>query len=83
MKAMTVADVEKRIDDGLLAFGNAKYVTDKLISDAERYGANSLLLMMNLGAMSNDVFIKQLRRFAKEVLPQLQAHQIKRVPAAA
>ena len=83
MKAMTKADVEKRIDDGLLAFGSAKHVTDKLIGDAERYGANSLLLMMNLGAMPNEVFIKQLRRFAKEVLPTLQAHQVKRVPAAA
>jgi alkanesulfonate monooxygenase SsuD/methylene tetrahydromethanopterin reductase-like flavin-dependent oxidoreductase (luciferase family) len=83
MKAMTVADVEKRIDDGLLAFGNAKHVTDKLIADAERYGANSLLLMMSLGAMPQDVFLKQLRRFAKEVLPKLQAHQVKRVPAAA
>jgi alkanesulfonate monooxygenase SsuD/methylene tetrahydromethanopterin reductase-like flavin-dependent oxidoreductase (luciferase family) len=83
MKAMTVADVEKRIDDGLLAFGNAKHVTDKLIADAERYGANNLLIMMNLGAMSHEVFMKQLRRFAKEVLPTLQAHQIKKVPAAA
>ena len=42
-----------------------------------------LLLMMSLGAMPKDVFLKQLRRFAKEVLPTLQAHQIKRVPAAA
>jgi hypothetical protein len=83
MKAMTLADVEKRIDDGLLAFGNAKHVVDKLIADAERYGANSLLLMMSLGAMPQDVFLKQLRRFAKEVLPKLQAHQVKRVPAAA
>jgi alkanesulfonate monooxygenase SsuD/methylene tetrahydromethanopterin reductase-like flavin-dependent oxidoreductase (luciferase family) len=83
MKAMTVADVEKRIEDGLLAFGNAKHVTDKLIADAERYGANSLLLMMNLGAMPHDLFLKQLRRFGKEVLPKLQAHKVKRVPAAA
>lgn len=83
MKAMTMADVEKRIDDGLLAFGDAKHVTDKLIADAERYGANNLLIMMNLGAMSHDVFMKQLRRFGQEVLPKLQAHQIKKVPAAA
>jgi alkanesulfonate monooxygenase SsuD/methylene tetrahydromethanopterin reductase-like flavin-dependent oxidoreductase (luciferase family) len=83
IKATTPADVEKRIDDGLLAFGDPKFVTDKLIADAERYGANSLLLMMNLGAMPNDVFLKQLRRFAKEVLPKLQAHEVKRVPAVA
>ncbi len=39
--------------------------------------------MMNLGAMPHDVFMKQLRRFGQEVLPKLQAHQVKRVPAAA
>jgi alkanesulfonate monooxygenase SsuD/methylene tetrahydromethanopterin reductase-like flavin-dependent oxidoreductase (luciferase family) len=82
MKAMTVAEVEKRIDDKLLAFGKAKDVTDKLIADAERYGANSILLNMNLGAMRHDVFMAQLRRFGREVLPALQAHQVKRVPAA-
>ena len=42
-----------------------------------------VLLMMNMGAMPHDVFMKQLRRFGKEVLPKLQAHQVKRVPAAA
>jgi len=83
IKATTQADVEKRIDDGLLAFGSAKHVTDKLIADAERYGANSLLLMMNLGAMPHELFMAQLRRFGKEVLPKLQAHQVKRVPVAA
>ena len=46
-------------------------------------GANSLLLNMNVGAMAHDVFLEQIRRFGKEVLPQLQAHQVKRVPAAA
>ena len=33
--------------------------------------------------MPKDMFIKQLRRFAKEVLPTLQAHQVQKVPAAA
>jgi hypothetical protein len=28
------------------------------------------------------VFIEQIRRFGKDVLPRLQAHQVKRVPAA-
>ena len=37
---------------------------------------------MNLGAMSHDVFMEQIRRFGREVLPKLQAHQVKRVPAA-
>ena len=45
-------------------------------------GANTLLLNMNVGAMSYDVFLEQIRRFGKDVLPRLQAHQVKRVPAA-
>ena len=83
MKAMTVADVEKRIDDKLLAWGEAKFVADKLIADAEHYGANSILLNMNLGAMPHDVFMAQIRRFGKEVLPRLQAHEVKQVKLAA
>ena len=50
---------------------------------AARMGANTLLLNMNVGAMSYEVFLEQIRRFGREVLPRLQAHQVKRVPAAA
>jgi hypothetical protein len=45
-------------------------------------GANYLLLNMNVGAMASEVFLEQIRRFGKDVLPRLQAHQVKRVPAA-
>ena len=45
-------------------------------------GANYLLLNMNVGAMAYEVFLEQIRRFGKDVLPRLQAHQVKRVPAA-
>jgi alkanesulfonate monooxygenase SsuD/methylene tetrahydromethanopterin reductase-like flavin-dependent oxidoreductase (luciferase family) len=83
MKAMTQADVEKRIDDGLLAFGDARHVAERLIDAAEHYGANSLLLMMNLGALPHDQFMEQLRRFGTEVLPKLKAHEVKRVRLAA
>ena len=38
---------------------------------------------MNLGAMPYDLFLEQIRRFGREVLPKLQAHQVRRVPAAA
>ena len=36
----------------------------------------------NRGAMPHDMFMNQIRRFAAEVLPILQAHQVTRVPAA-
>jgi hypothetical protein len=32
--------------------------------------------------MPHEMFIEQIRRFAREVLPALQAHRVQRVPAA-
>jgi hypothetical protein len=37
---------------------------------------------MNRGAMPHEMFLNQIRRFGKEVLPHLQAHEITRVPPA-
>ena len=82
MQRTTLADIERKIDVGELAWGSSKEVTERLIEGAERMGANTLLLNMNVGAMSYDVFLEQIRRFGKEVLPKLQAHQVTRVPAA-
>jgi hypothetical protein len=36
---------------------------------------------VNFGAMPNDLFMEQVRRFGREVLPALQAHQVTRIPA--
>jgi hypothetical protein len=36
----------------------------------------------NRGAMPHDMFIHQIRRFAAEVLPVLQKHEVRRVRAA-
>ena len=82
MQKTTMADIERKIDVGELAWGSAKDVGDRLIEGAERMGANYLLLNMNVGAMAYEVFLEQIRRFGKDVLPRLQAHQVKRVPAA-
>jgi hypothetical protein len=79
---MNMVDVEKRVDGGELAFGSAREVTERLIETAEHAGANSLLLNINLGARPNALFIEQIRRFGREVLPKLRTHQVKRVPAA-
>jgi hypothetical protein len=37
---------------------------------------------MNRGAMPQDMFLNQIRRFGTEVLPILQRHAIVRVPLA-
>jgi hypothetical protein len=46
----------------------------------DRAGANTVLLGMNRGAMPHELFMHQIRRFAAEVLPALQAHQVKPRP---
>lgn len=80
IRLTNLEDVEKRVKDGALAFGSPKDVADRLIEKAEQMGANRILLNLNLGALPNDMFLEQVRRFGREVLPRLQAHEVKRVP---
>jgi len=83
----TLADVEKRVAENDLIWGNPKEVADKLIGEAEHAGANAILLNVNLGAMPNDLFLEQIRRIGRDVLPRLKAHEVKNartaIPASA
>jgi len=81
-RALNRSDVEAKVASGELAFGSPKDVTERLIEQAEAVGANKLLINVNFGAMPNDLFLDQVRRFGRDVLPKLQAHQVTRVPAA-
>jgi len=76
LRDMTMDDLAK---DQNLIWGNADEVTSKLIDEAEAMGTNTLLISMNRGAMPGDQFMEQLRRFAKDVLPALNAHEVKQV----
>jgi len=82
IRNMTPADVEARVGAGHLAWGSPDQVADRLITVAERSGANQLVLNVNLGVMPHAMFMEQIRRFGREVLPRLQAHEVTRVPAA-
>jgi alkanesulfonate monooxygenase SsuD/methylene tetrahydromethanopterin reductase-like flavin-dependent oxidoreductase (luciferase family) len=73
---MTIEDVERNED---LAWGPASEVRDRLIATADEVGANTLLISFNRGAMPGDMFMEQLRRFGKDVLPALHAHDVKKV----
>ena len=42
-------------------------------------GSNVLLLQFNQGAMPHEMFMNQIRRFASEVLPDLQRHTVTKV----
>jgi alkanesulfonate monooxygenase SsuD/methylene tetrahydromethanopterin reductase-like flavin-dependent oxidoreductase (luciferase family) len=77
---MTMADVEARAET--LPWGTAAEVRDRIIEEAEHAGAGTVLLSFNRGAMPHEMFVEQIRRFAKDVLPALQAHEITTVPLA-
>lgn len=72
---MTMADVERQAANG--PWGPPDEVADRLIQMADRIGAGSLLVSLNRGAMPQELFMNQIRRFGREVLPRLQAHQVK------
>ena len=76
---MTIEKIEQNED---LAWGTANEVRDKLIETAEAVGANTLLISFNRGAMPGEMFMEQLRRFGADVLPALQAHEVKKVPVS-
>jgi alkanesulfonate monooxygenase SsuD/methylene tetrahydromethanopterin reductase-like flavin-dependent oxidoreductase (luciferase family) len=60
-----------------LAWGSPAEVRDALIGLAEALGSNVLLLQFNRGAMPHAMFMRQIRRFAAEVLPDLQRHAVR------
>ncbi|HWL05633.1 MAG TPA: LLM class flavin-dependent oxidoreductase [Xanthobacteraceae bacterium] len=75
---MTMADVERRAED--MAWGTPDEVAERIIEAADRAGAETVHVRMNTGAMPHEMFMEQIRRFAEQVLPRLQAHKVKLAP---
>ena len=77
---LTMAQLEEQAEQ--MPMGTADEVAERIIEAAESAGANQVQLAMNRGCLPHDLFMAQIERFAREVLPRLQAHEVKRVPAA-
>ena len=75
----TLADLER---SERLAWGTPEQVRDTLIELADTLGAGTLMLNFNQGAMPHELFVRNVERFGKEVLPAIQAHQVTTVPLA-
>ena len=56
---------------------------EPVIVQADQAGANTVQISLNRGAMPQEMFLEQIRRFARDVLPVLQAHEVKVAPVAA
>ena len=66
-----------------MPWGPADEVIEKIIDAADHAGASTVLVSLNRGVMPHAMFMEQVQRFAEEVLPALQAHEVKEVPQAA
>jgi alkanesulfonate monooxygenase SsuD/methylene tetrahydromethanopterin reductase-like flavin-dependent oxidoreductase (luciferase family) len=77
---LTMRELEEQAEQ--MPLGTADEVAERIIAAAESAGANQVQLALNRGALPHDLFMAQIERFAAEVLPRLQAHEVRRVPVA-
>jgi alkanesulfonate monooxygenase SsuD/methylene tetrahydromethanopterin reductase-like flavin-dependent oxidoreductase (luciferase family) len=77
---MTIDDVARHAE--YMPWGTPREVTERIIAAAEQAGAATVQISLNRGAMPQEMFLEQIRRFASEVLPALQSHVVRRVPLA-
>ena len=78
-RRVTMDDLRK---NERLCWGSPAEVRDSLLALAEALGSNVLLLQFNQGAMPHEMFLRQIERFAAEVLPDLKRHDVTKVLAA-
>ena len=52
------------------------------MADRSTAGAATVTVMLNRDARPHALFMRQIERFAREVLPRPHAHQVTRVPIA-
>ena len=79
-RSLTMADVEHQAEQ--MPWGTADEVTERIIDAAESAGADTVQISLNRGVLPHDMFMEQIRCFARDVLPDLQAHRVARVPLA-
>ena len=77
---MTMDDVARQAE--YMPWGAPQEVAERIIAAAEQAGAGTVLISLNRGAMPHEMFLEQIRRFARLVLPALKAHNVSRVPPA-
>ena len=79
-RGMTMADVARMAEH--MPWGTPKEVIQRIIEIADQAGANMIQVGFNRGVLPQELFLEQIRRFGRDVLPALQAHQVTRVRPA-
>jgi alkanesulfonate monooxygenase SsuD/methylene tetrahydromethanopterin reductase-like flavin-dependent oxidoreductase (luciferase family) len=77
---MTMDEVIKLAET--MPWGSPDEVIEKIVAAAEHAGAGTVLLHLNRGGLPHELFIEQIRRFARDVLPALKKHEVKTVKLA-
>jgi alkanesulfonate monooxygenase SsuD/methylene tetrahydromethanopterin reductase-like flavin-dependent oxidoreductase (luciferase family) len=75
---LTMDDIARQAE--MQPWGTPDEVIQRIIDSANHAGASTVLVSLNRGVMPHDMFMNQVHRFAKEVLPALHAHQVNEVP---
>jgi alkanesulfonate monooxygenase SsuD/methylene tetrahydromethanopterin reductase-like flavin-dependent oxidoreductase (luciferase family) len=65
-----------------MPLGTADEIVERIAAECDDAGANNVLLVCNRGHMPQDMYLNQIRRIGKEVLPRLLAHDVTIVPHA-
>jgi alkanesulfonate monooxygenase SsuD/methylene tetrahydromethanopterin reductase-like flavin-dependent oxidoreductase (luciferase family) len=79
-RSMTMDDVARFAER--MPWGTPDEVRERIIAIADHAGANTIQIALNRGVLPQELFLEQIRRFGREVLPALQAHEVKTVPLA-
>lgn len=79
-----VTPMEKMRDDGFVLVGTPDRVFQDLMAQYEELGGfGNFMAMVRMGAMPQDVVLRNVRLFGKEVIPKLHALGKKTAPQAA
>jgi hypothetical protein len=57
-------------------------VTERIIEAADSAGAGNVQISLNRGVLPHEMFMEQIRRFARDVFPALPAHRVENVPVS-
>ena len=65
-------DAKRAVDMGMFVCGSVKTVRETLVRYAREIGFGNLLAMLQFGTLPADLTLKNMHRFAEEILPHLR-----------
>ncbi len=82
-QARADATIDTLIDQGIIVCGSPKTVRERLLHCTHEMGVGHLMTMLQIGTLPADLTEKNVRLFASDVMPHLQADQAAAVTVSA